>query len=113
MGSTRATRRCAAAPTSWWWRSGSLDAPTRSRYSRKSAHVVAASVAPTIRRCPAVERLLETGARAGVSSSEDLSPAIAQDVAPIDDIRSSARYRNRAMARVLYHDLKDFWRPRA
>src|SRR5881398_3673859 len=38
--------------------------------------VVAASVAPTIRRCPAVERLLETGARAGVSSSEDLSPAI-------------------------------------
>src|SRR5207253_2295080 len=69
--------------------------------------------APTIRRCPAVERLLETGARAGVSSSEDLSPAIAQDVAPIDDIRSSARYRNRAMARVLYHDLKDFWRPRA
>ena len=73
--------------------------------------VVAASVAPTIRRCLAVERLLETGARAGVSSSEDLSPAIAQDVAPIDDIRSSARYRNRAMARVLYHDLKDFWGP--
>jgi len=77
-------------------------------HSAAGWRVVAASVAPTIRRCPALERLLESGAR--VSSSEDLYPAIAQDVAPIDDIRSSARYRTRVMARVLYHDLRDFWR---
>ena len=69
--------------------------------------VVAASVAPTIRRCPAVERLLETGS--AVASPNDLLPAIAQDVAPIDDIRSTAHYRTRVMARVLYHDLRDFW----
>ena len=69
--------------------------------------VVAASVAPTIRRCPTVERLLETGA--AVASPSDLLPAIAQDVAPIDDIRSSAHYRTRVMARLLYHDLRDFW----
>jgi len=69
--------------------------------------VVAASVAPTIRRCPAVERLLETGA--AVASPSDLLPAIAQDVAPIDDIRSTAHYRTRVMARLLYHDLRDFW----
>lgn len=69
--------------------------------------VVAASVAPTIRRCPALERLLETGAR--VSSPEDLYPVTAQDVAPIDDIRSSARYRTRVMARLLFHDLRQFW----
>src|SRR5690348_5082767 len=69
--------------------------------------VVAASVAPTIRRCPTVERLLETGT--AVASPEALLPAIAQDVAPIDDIRSSAQYRTRVMARVLYHDLRDFW----
>lgn len=69
--------------------------------------VVAASVAPTIRRCPTVERLLETGA--AVASPSDLLPAIAQDVAPIDDIRSSARYRTHVMARLLYHDLRDFW----
>jgi CO/xanthine dehydrogenase FAD-binding subunit len=73
--------------------------------------VVAASVAPTIRRCPAVERLLESGAAVG--SPDDLLPAIAQDVAPIDDIRSTARYRTRVMARVLYHDLRDFWGKRA
>src|SRR5947208_888698 len=69
--------------------------------------VVAASVAPTIRRCPAVERLLETGA--AVASPSDLLPAIAQDVAPIDDIRSTAHYRTLVMARLLYHDLRDFW----
>ena len=73
--------------------------------------VVAASVAPTIRRCPAVERLLETGTP--IASPEGLLPAIAQDVTPIDDIRSSAHYRTRAMARVLYHDLRDFWGKRA
>lgn len=76
-------------------------------HSNAGWRVVAASVAPTIRRCPALERLLETGAR--VSSPEDLYPAIAQDVAPIDDIRSSARYRTRVMARVLFHDLRQFW----
>jgi CO/xanthine dehydrogenase FAD-binding subunit len=69
--------------------------------------VVAASVAPTIRRCAVIERLLETGAQ--VASPEDLFPAIARDVAPIDDIRSSARYRANVMARVLYHDLRQFW----
>jgi len=73
--------------------------------------VVAASVAPTIRRCPAVEKLLETGTP--IASPEALLPAIAQDVAPIDDIRSSAQYRTRVMARVLYHDLRDFWGKRA
>ncbi len=73
--------------------------------------VVAASVAPTIRRCPAVERLLETATP--IASPEALLPAIAQDVAPIDDIRSSADYRTRVMARVLYHDLRAFWGKRA
>jgi len=73
--------------------------------------VVAASVAPTIRRCAAVERLLATGTP--IASPEGLLPAIAQDVAPIDDIRSSAQYRTHVMARVLYHDLRDFWGKRA
>lgn len=62
--------------------------------------VVAASMAPTIRRCPSLERLLEEGA--DIRSPEDLLPAIAQDVSPIDDIRSTAEYRRQVMARVLY-----------
>jgi len=67
--------------------------------------VVAASMAPTVRRCPAVERLLEDGP--ALRSPDDLLPAIAQDVSPIDDIRSTAEYRRRVMARVLYYDLRE------
>ncbi len=66
--------------------------------------VVANSVAPTVRRCQAVESVLSSGV--AVSSHEDLLPAIRQDVSPIDDIRSTAEYRERVMARLLYYDLK-------
>lgn len=65
--------------------------------------VVAASMAPTVRRCPAIERLLEE--EAPVSGPGDLLAAIREDVSPIDDLRSTARYRETVMARVLYHDL--------
>jgi CO/xanthine dehydrogenase FAD-binding subunit len=65
--------------------------------------VVAASMAPTVRRCAALERLLSEATR--LRSPDDLLPAIDRDVAPIDDIRSTAPYRRRVMARVLYHGL--------
>ena len=67
--------------------------------------VVAASMAPTIRRCPAIERLLEQGT--ALRDSDDLLPAIARDVSPIDDVRSTAEYRRRVMARVLYDELRE------
>ena len=66
--------------------------------------VVAASMAPTIRRCPALERLLETGA--DLREPEALFSAIGSDTSPIDDIRSSAEYRRRVMARVLFSALR-------
>lgn len=72
--------------------------------SEEGWRVVAASMAPTVRRCRAVERLLEE--ETPVSGPEDLLPAIREDVRPIDDIRSTARYRETVMARVLYHDLR-------
>lgn len=67
--------------------------------------VVAASMAPTIRRCLAIERLLEDGTR--VAGPGDLLPAIAHELSPIDDIRSTAAYRRQVMARVLYYDLRE------
>lgn len=67
--------------------------------------VVAASMAPTIRRCPTLERLLEDGT--AVRGADDLLPAIARDVSPIDDIRSTAEYRRQVMARVLYDALRE------
>ena len=62
---------------------------------------VAASVAPTVRRCFAIEARLEEGWKPG--TPDDLLPAIRSDVAPIDDLRSTAAYREGTMARVLFH----------
>jgi len=67
--------------------------------------VVANSVAPVVCRCPAVERILEEGSE--VVGPEDLLPAIREDVTPIDDIRSTAEYRENVLARLLYFDLLD------
>ncbi|MGH7572300.1 MAG: FAD binding domain-containing protein [Gemmatimonadota bacterium] len=63
--------------------------------------VVAASVAPTVKRCPALEARLDEGWTPG--SPDALLPAIRADVAPIDDLRSTAAYREGTMARVLFH----------
>lgn len=62
---------------------------------------VAASVAPTVRRCPAIEARLDDGRAPG--SPADLLPAIRADVAPIDDLRSTAAYREGTLARILFH----------
>jgi len=67
--------------------------------------VVANSVAPFVCRCPAVERILEEGTE--VRGPDDLLPAIREDVSPIDDIRSTAEYREKVLARLLYYDLLD------
>jgi len=67
--------------------------------------VVANSVAPTVCRCPSVESLLAE--ERPVSGPSDLAPALAADVSPIDDIRSTARYRAEVLARILYWGLRD------
>lgn len=67
--------------------------------------VVAASVAPVVKRCPAIEALLESGAP--VAGPEDLQVAFGADVAPIDDLRSTAEYRERVLARVAWYALRD------
>jgi CO/xanthine dehydrogenase FAD-binding subunit len=73
--------------------------------SERGWRVVAASVAPTVRRCRTVEALLDRGDRP--SAPEDLLPALSADVAPIDDVRSTAVYRRTVLARVLYHALRE------
>lgn len=66
--------------------------------------VVANSAAPTVRRCREVERMLNEGAP--VRSPADFLPALRRDISPIDDLRSTARYRMEVLARVLYHRLR-------
>lgn len=72
-------------------------------HSDQGWRVVANSVAPTVRRCSAVEQMLNTEVR--VTSPAGFLDAIDRDVSPIDDIRSTAIYRRRTLAQVLYHAL--------
>ena len=72
-------------------------------HSAAGWRVVANSVAPTVCRCPSIERMLEVGAPVG--SPDDLLPALRRDISPIDDIRSTAEYRERVLVNVLYNDL--------
>src|SRR2546428_591267 len=57
----------------------------------------APSTAPTIRRCPTIERLLEEGAP--VRGPGDLLPAIARHAQPTHDSRPPPAYRNRVLRR--------------
>lgn len=73
-------------------------------HSSAGWRVVAASVAPTVRRCRTVEGMLERCEP--MRSPGDLSAALRHDVAPIDDLRSSAAYRERVLARLTYFALR-------
>ena len=72
-------------------------------HSAAGWRVVAASMAPTVCRCRHLEELLDGGRH--IERAEDLLGAQRRDVTPIDDIRSTARYRERVMSRVLFHAL--------
>lgn len=66
----------------------------------ESVRIALGSVAPTVVRCARTEELLR-----GHTIDEDLikaaREAIAQEIAPIDDIRSTANYRLRVAANLL------------
>lgn len=69
--------------------------------------VVANSVAPFVCRCRAVETELNRGTR--WNRPADLQAVLARDIAPIDDIRSTAPYRTRVLANLLWHKLKEIY----
>lgn len=73
--------------------------------SQAGWRVVASSVAPTVRRCSAIEAMLK--ARTAVAGPDGFGDALAQDVAPIDDVRSTAEYRRKVLARLLYFGLRE------
>ena len=66
--------------------------------------VVANSMAATVCRCPQLERMLDDEIE--VRSPADLLDAVRSDVSPIDDIRSTARYRQHVLSNVVYHALR-------
>lgn len=67
--------------------------------------VVAGGMAPSVCRCLSLEQLLAS--ETPISSPAELIPALRADLAPIDDIRSSAAYREHVMARISFAALSD------
>ncbi len=61
--------------------------------------VALGSVAPTVLRCTKTEALLRGSAPTG--HLQDARQCLAQELAPIDDMRSSARYRSRVAQNLL------------
>lgn len=62
--------------------------------------VVANSVAPTVCRCPGMEKALESGRR--FSCPDEIRDVLRGDIAPIDDMRSTANYRMEVLSRLLF-----------
>jgi xanthine dehydrogenase small subunit len=68
--------------------------------------VALGSVAATTVRSAAAEAVLE-GSRPGESVADEAARALATELAPIDDVRSTAEYRRSVSARVLHRLLRD------
>ena len=66
----------------------------------RSVRVALGSVAPTVVRARAAERAL-----AGGATIDEAALALAADIAPIDDVRSTAEYRRRVAANLV----RRFW----
>jgi CO/xanthine dehydrogenase FAD-binding subunit len=71
-----------------------------------NVHLALGSVAPTPVRAPATEAVLE-GAVPSEATADRAASAVAGELSPIDDVRSSADYRRAVAARVLHRLLRD------
>jgi CO/xanthine dehydrogenase FAD-binding subunit len=92
----------------WFYKVGARSAQAISKVGvaavqdARGWRIVANSVAPYVCRCPALERELDAGRT--FASPDEIRQVLAADIAPIDDIRSTARYRAAVLSRLLY-----FW----
>lgn len=95
----------------WFHKVGARSAQAISKLGVAAVHdddgwrVVANSVAPTVRRCRALESALDGGAT--FSTPDEIRRLLDIDIAPIDDLRSTAHYRANVLSRLLYHWLTD------
>jgi len=65
--------------------------------------VVANSVAPYVCRCRNMEAALQQGQR--FKSPDEIREILRNDIAPINDMRSSANYRETVLSRILFYQL--------
>ena len=75
----------------------------------RTARVALGSVAPTPVRAPTIENALE-GKKAGEKLFLRASELVGEDIAPIDDVRSTATYRRRIAALLVRESLQEAWK---
>ncbi len=85
------------------WRS---DGPARSEAPWRDVRLALGSVAPTTIRAPRTEALLE-GSIPDEATAERAAASLATEIAPIDDVRSTADYRRAVASRVLRRLVRD------
>jgi CO/xanthine dehydrogenase FAD-binding subunit len=67
--------------------------------------IVANSVAPTVCRCTNLEAALDQNRR--FSDPTEVETILKSDISPIDDLRSTAAYRRKVLARLIYFRLAE------
>lgn len=72
----------------------------------RNVHLALGSMAPTPVRAPATEAVLE-GFGATQETADRAAAVLAGELAPIDDVRSSADYRRTVASRVLHRLIRD------
>jgi CO/xanthine dehydrogenase FAD-binding subunit len=72
----------------------------------RDVRVALGSVAPTTIRAAATEAVLE-GSRPGAAVADEAARVLAEEISPIDDVRSTADYRRSVSARVLHRLLRE------
>ena len=95
----------------WFYKVGTRRAQAISKVGVavvKDAHgwrVVANSLAPMVRRCRTLEKALNDGRT--FQDAKQIRDLLDHDIAPIDDIRSTAAYRATVLSRLLYYWLAE------
>ena len=75
----------------------------------QEARIALGSVAPTPVRAPTIEKALE-GRKKGEGLFQEAAELVEEDIAPIDDVRSTAEYRRQIAALLVREALQEAWK---
>jgi xanthine dehydrogenase small subunit len=108
---TRIELPCRPRSVQWFCKVGARSAQAITKvgvtmvFDASGWHIVANSVAPTVRRCRALEAAMNAGQH--FPDRSVIRALLDTDIAPIDDIRSNAAYRADVLARLIWHKWQD------
>ncbi|UCF97985.1 MAG: xanthine dehydrogenase family protein subunit M [Spirochaetaceae bacterium] len=75
----------------------------------RKARIALGSVAPTPVRAPTIENALE-GRKYGLGLIRESAELVEEDIAPIDDVRSTAEYRGQIASLLVREALQEAWK---